>query len=493
MDNVSALSHRCPSVVVMDVATPWSIPGYAADQFVGDGPLGEVWTGRAFAADVPVLLECAPAVPPATLSALRTWGRSAVRHPHLLSARDVVGEPTRTVVVRDRAAGGSLATVLAHRGRLSPGEVVTVVAPIAAALDHLHQRGILHAAVVPQRILFDVDGRPVLAGAFVDRLLGAGAPERVPIEFLDPDVADGQEATAATDVFMLASCGLAALGSRPEQAPAALFDALIAGADPDAARRPTAGELAAAVARACTAEPVRLLVPEPAEEQAGWAPSVPPEWRTAASPAGPPPEAGLHHHDAAATPHLPGRGTPVSRPDAEAGQHRRTPRSGARARRVAVAVLAAVLLVVSGALWFRSPPAVPGPAAAPAGGAAASSTPDRWARVIDGLDAVRARAYEQGEVGLLADVWAPGDRLRADAAQLRALLATGCTARGVRHRIDRVAVVQVSGTRIRLRVTQWLPASERLRGGQVVGSFAGSPPVTVIVELVAGQSGWRLS
>ena len=109
-----------------------------------------------------------------------------------------------------------------------------------------------------------------------------------------------------------------------------------------------------------------------------------------------------------------------------------------------------------------------------------------------GLDEARALAYSRGDVTALDQVWAPGERARQDRARLRALLAAGCVARGVRHRFGRIEVLSTAGRLVRLRVVQSLSRSERVRSGRVVGSFAGTPPAAVTVELLATDDGWRL-
>jgi hypothetical protein len=43
--------------------------------------------------------------------------------------------------VLDHARGGSLAALLSRRGRLTPGEVVTIAAPLAQALAAAHAAG----------------------------------------------------------------------------------------------------------------------------------------------------------------------------------------------------------------------------------------------------------------------------------------------------------------------------------------------------------------
>ncbi len=56
---------------------------------------------------------------------------------------------------RLRRSGGSLAAVLAARGRLSAGEVVTIGAPLAQALADIHARGVSHGDITPANIVFD--------------------------------------------------------------------------------------------------------------------------------------------------------------------------------------------------------------------------------------------------------------------------------------------------------------------------------------------------
>lgn len=159
-----------------------------------------------------------------------------------------------------------------------------------------------------------------------------------------------------------------------------------------------------------------------------------------------------------------------------------------------LAVIAA--LGLGSALSSGSGSAVPASASSgqPPAGAGEPLPADRtrWLRVLDGLDGVRSTAYERGDTALLVRVWAPGARLRSDTAQLRALVASGCTARGVRHRFGALSVLATSGRRVRLRVVQWLPAPQRLRGGRVVGPLAGTRPTAVPVDLVATDQGWRL-
>jgi hypothetical protein len=77
----------------------------------------------------------------------------------------------RCCVVVERLGGGSLARTLSAR-TITPGEAVTILAPIAVAVDDLARRGYVHTRLAASDILFDDGGRP--------RLVGLGALQRLP-------------------------------------------------------------------------------------------------------------------------------------------------------------------------------------------------------------------------------------------------------------------------------------------------------------------------
>ena len=85
---------------------------------------------------------------------------SAWAHPHLLGLR---GMTTAGELVMEYAPGGCLATLIARRGPLPPGEVVTLLVPLARALTQLHDHGVVHGDVSPANVLFRADTAPILA------------------------------------------------------------------------------------------------------------------------------------------------------------------------------------------------------------------------------------------------------------------------------------------------------------------------------------------
>jgi hypothetical protein len=92
----------------------------------------------------------------------------------------------------ERLPRGSIADLLRTRSALSPGEAVTILAPIAVALDTLHETGIVHGAISARSVLFRESGAPVLAGFGRVRLIEPALPP-VALAALDPVTRDRED------------------------------------------------------------------------------------------------------------------------------------------------------------------------------------------------------------------------------------------------------------------------------------------------------------
>ncbi|MEV8132087.1 protein kinase [Pseudarthrobacter oxydans] len=267
---------------------PPGVPGFAVGRMLGRGGCATVWlarenrTGRDFA------LKCfhpGTAGPaggePLTEDAVRREVRilSVLDHPHLVKAHDAVrfpGQPEGgTALVMDYAPGGSLAGLMASRGKLSVGETVTVLTPIAQALGYLHSKGFTHADVSPGNVLFTGQGKPLLSDVGIARMLGdpgnaaaSGTPG-----FVDPSPVDAVRglqperdvySTAALGWFCLTGQAPPRTSGRPPlpllvpDVPRELAAALEAGLNEDRRARPTAAALATAVYRSASPRPLDL-------------------------------------------------------------------------------------------------------------------------------------------------------------------------------------------------------------------------------------------
>ncbi len=90
---------------------------------------------------------------------------------------DVVTLPDgRVCLVMQRDDGATLSELLRRRPQIRAGEAVTILAPLAVALDGLHRQGWSHGALNPDAVRFDPAGRVHLAGWGEGRPLPAGAP-----------------------------------------------------------------------------------------------------------------------------------------------------------------------------------------------------------------------------------------------------------------------------------------------------------------------------
>ena len=276
------------------------VPGYDVGRLLGRGGTAAVWlvtersTGRDFA------LKCfepgegagdndGGASDREAEEAMRREVRilSALDHDHLLRAHSVQrlrgplsGPDAKEALglVLDYAPGGSVADLVTGRGRLGAGETVTVLTPIAQALQYLHAHGFTHGDVSPGNVLFTAHGKPLLADVGVARMVAdaGSAPAAGTEGFSDPAPVDAVRAglQPERDVYSLAALGwycltgaapVAGAGRPPlpllvPEVPAALAAALEAGLDEDRRKRPSAAELAVAIYRSTAAEPVDLSI-----------------------------------------------------------------------------------------------------------------------------------------------------------------------------------------------------------------------------------------
>ncbi len=117
----------------------------------------------------------------------------ALAAPGVPRVLDVVMEDGRPAVVLE-FCGDSVAGILASGVDVTAGEVVTLVAPILAAVTSLHDRGYAHGRVSVGGIAVGVGGRPLLLGCEDAEPLPAGGRTR------DRDAAAGEDIRALGEV-----------------------------------------------------------------------------------------------------------------------------------------------------------------------------------------------------------------------------------------------------------------------------------------------------
>lgn len=520
------------------------VPGYTLEVLLGRGGSGEVWRAVPRRGGVPVAVKVLVAGDP------ERQAREAVLlgeldHPHLVRLVEVVHQPrrggsSRVALVLELLAGGSLASLLARRGRLRPGEVVTTIAPVAAALAHAHENGVVHGDLSPGNIVFTAEGRPVLTDLGVARVLGETAAGEVTPAYVDPTVARGGAPGPASDVFGVAAAAfhaltgiapwnaatpgdtldVAATGLLPDlaelapEAPAELLDVIVRGLSPDPHHRGSAAAFALDLRHACRPEPVRLPVAGLPDVELG---------RTGRGP-----RTALTHQVPGRRP----RPAPTVVPPAGRGEVRWAAvqewvRVTARPTAGRGTAAALVVVALAGALWLGMRWADvdgPGPearvnaspaaaaSAAPAGGPEAGRAPagsgpaDRqetpasaaeWRPVVEELYARRAQSLVAGDPGLLAGTYPPESRQRAaDEAHIRAMVAAGEVLRGFAPAVVEVTSAGVDGDRARLDLVDRWPDYEvvgsRAVEGPALRTVPGRSDTAVRMVLLRTPDGWRI-
>jgi eukaryotic-like serine/threonine-protein kinase len=273
------------------------VPGLLAWALLGDGRRCETWLAWDLGRWCPVAVKL-PRPAPASRSArphrpsrvvaalvAEAEAATAIAHPgvrRLLEAR--IDQPLPHLVF-EYVEGPTLDDALAEDGPFHPTDVLLLGMQLAAALGHLHGRGLVHLDVKPGNAVLR-DGRPVLIDLGLVQPVGqppAGGHRRGSPPWMAPEQVRRQPASPGMDLFALGAVlfelatGSQAFepvdhgppqrrwpqlagppprpSSRNPEVPAAVDQALAALLAPDPADRPaTAAQVLALLAAAVPAE-----------------------------------------------------------------------------------------------------------------------------------------------------------------------------------------------------------------------------------------------
>ena len=124
---------------------------------------------------------------------------------HIVAVYDYVEDAAGAWIVQEWVNGGSLASVLATHGTLTPQQSLGVERGALTGLATAHRAGIVHGDVSTSNILVTADGVSMLVDFGVAGPVGARGVLGTPA-FVSPEACAGLELTPRSDVY--SACGV---------------------------------------------------------------------------------------------------------------------------------------------------------------------------------------------------------------------------------------------------------------------------------------------
>ena len=225
---------------------------YRLEAVVGRDGLSTVWRSsdewlgrQVTVTEIALPRDLPPAERQALFEQVARTAKAAARlsHPNIAPTYDVLEGDEGVWIATETIQAPTLQEVLDDEGPLGFQRAAHIGEQLASALEHAHERGVLHRGISPVRVLVTDDDRAVLCGfasAAAETAIRRfqGVPTVATPGYLAPEVVEGWPPAAASDLWSLGATLYAALEGRP---PYPTVVAALTGPPPPA---PNAGPLA---------------------------------------------------------------------------------------------------------------------------------------------------------------------------------------------------------------------------------------------------------
>ena len=199
---------------------------YELSSRIAVGGMGEVWKandsiiGRTVAIKI---LKDEYMGDPGFLERFRAEARHAalVNHEGIANVYDYGEEQGSAFIVMELVPGEPLSSIIEREGKLPADRVLGIVAQTATSLQAAHDAGLVHRDIKPGNLLITPDGRVKITDFGIARIadqvpLTATGQVMGTVQYLAPEQASGQMATASTDIYSIGVVAYECLaGKRP--------------------------------------------------------------------------------------------------------------------------------------------------------------------------------------------------------------------------------------------------------------------------------------
>jgi Protein kinase domain len=190
------------------------VAGYRIDGALGEGGMGTVYRATQLSLDRVVALKVLTtqlSSDPAFRERFRREGlvQAALEHPHIVTVFEA-GEADQGLFLAMQMIEGPTLKELIRSGELGNRRALRLLTQVAEALDAAHSKGLIHRDVKPQNVLVGKGEHAYLADfgltrASDDARMTATGLFVGTIDYISPEQARGESATASSDVYALAA------------------------------------------------------------------------------------------------------------------------------------------------------------------------------------------------------------------------------------------------------------------------------------------------
>jgi serine/threonine-protein kinase len=191
---------------------PTVVAGYRIDGRLGEGGMGTVYRATQLSLERVVALKLLTAelsADPAFRERFRREGllQAALDHPHIVTVYEA-GETDNRLFLAMRMVEGPTLKDLILRRQLDDRRALRLLTQVAEALDAAHAKGLIHRDVKPQNVLVGAGDHAYLADFGLTKGNDDAAMTETgqfvgTIDYISPEQARGENATARSDVYAL--------------------------------------------------------------------------------------------------------------------------------------------------------------------------------------------------------------------------------------------------------------------------------------------------